>query len=203
MSLASGGSSRIVNEPQMKILLWNCRGCNSPEFRQSFKDLIEWNKPSIVCLTETHIQSHYDLIGFVNLTDLSEISTDGYSSGASLMWKQEELTTDLVATTDQEIHVNIQVRGTSHIWLLSLVYASTDLANRSILLNNLETIARNHTLLWLLCGDFNEVTSASEKFGGRPINNTRANTFIQCLNNLDMIDLGFKGPGSRGQIKGK
>lgn len=29
MSLAPGGSSHIINEPKMKILLWKCRGCNN------------------------------------------------------------------------------------------------------------------------------------------------------------------------------
>lgn len=85
MSLAPGGRSRIVNEPKMKILLWNFRGCNNPEFRHSFKDLVYWNNPSIICLIETKMQSHYNLMKFVNFTDLFELSADGYSGGASLM----------------------------------------------------------------------------------------------------------------------
>lgn len=72
-------------------------------------------------------------MSFVNFTNLFELSIDGYSGGAILMWKQEELTVDPIATTEQEIHINIQVRGTPNNWLLSLVYASEDLANMKIL----------------------------------------------------------------------
>lgn len=43
-----------------------------------------------------------------------------------------------IVITDQEIHVNIQVSSITNPWLLSLVYASTSLANRRILWNNLE-----------------------------------------------------------------
>lgn len=114
------------------------------------------------------MQNHYDLIELIDFTDLFEISVDGYSCRLVLMWKQEELHMDPVAIRDQEIQVNVQVGTTTNTSLLSLVYASTLLVNRKILWNNLEIVGKNNTLSWLLCGDFNEVTNGSEKFGGRP-----------------------------------
>lgn len=42
---------------------------------------------------------HYDLTEFVNFTNLFELSADGYSGGAALMWKQKELESNPVTTT--------------------------------------------------------------------------------------------------------
>lgn len=53
---------------------------------------------------------------------------------------------------------------------------------------------------WLVCGDFNEVTNASEKLGGRPINNSKYSSFINCLDHMGMIDLGFTGQNILGLI---
>lgn len=50
------------------------------------------------------------------------------------------------------------------------------------------------TLPWLVCGDFNEVTNASEKLGGNPIKNNRVSAFVKCINEMNMLDLGFTGP---------
>ena len=47
---------------------------------------------------------------------------------------------------------------------------------------------------WLLLGDFNEVLSSENKFGGRSINLNRALDFKECLDTCSLLDLGFSGP---------
>lgn len=46
---------------------------------------------------------------------------------------------------------------------------------------------------WLLGGDFNEITHASDKFGGKNINNSSANKFLDCINYCHLSNLGYKG----------
>ncbi len=46
----------------------------------------------------------------------------------------------------------------------------------------------------MLAGDFNEVLSSDNKFGGLLVNLRRSNLFNKCLNACGMIDLGFHGP---------
>ncbi|KAK4707426.1 hypothetical protein R3W88_033027 [Solanum pinnatisectum] len=41
-------------------------------------------------------------------------------------------------------------------------------------------------------GDFNEILARKDKFGGRTINNHRANAFRDCLDHYMLVDLGFK-----------
>ncbi|XP_059302758.1 uncharacterized protein LOC132054801 [Lycium ferocissimum] len=109
MSLAPGGSSTIHYESQMKVLLWNCCGCNSLDFQRNFRAIVAWNNPTIICLTETKMANHYPLMHAVGFTDMFDIAAEGYSDGVVFMWKSDELSMDPVAVTDQEIHVNVQV----------------------------------------------------------------------------------------------
>lgn len=45
-----------------------------------------------------------------------------------------------------------------------------------------------------MLGDFNEVLSSEEKYGGNSINLNRALEFKECLDNCNFLDLGFAGP---------
>lgn len=78
--------------------------------------------------------------------------------------------------------------------ILPLVYASTRFNNRKVLWDNLEQISITHTLLRVLCGDFNEITSATDKFGGNPINNNRANALLTYLKILTWSIWGLWAP---------
>ncbi|XP_075663243.1 uncharacterized protein LOC142632789 [Castanea sativa] len=56
------------------------------------------------------------------------------------------------------------------------------------------SVAELHSLPWIIAGDFNEVLTREDKYGGRPINISRAIKFQDCLNNCRMFDMGFSGP---------
>ena len=64
----------------------------------------------------------------------------------------------------------IKVRNSELSWLLSAIYASPRISERSILWNNLTNVAEAQSLLWIMMGDFNEVLMSDDKFGGRTIN---------------------------------
>ena len=77
---------------------------------------------------------------------------------------------------------------------MSAIYASPRLAERRILWDNLKIVAHLHKLPWLMLGDFNEVLCGEDKFGGNQVNLNRALEFKGCLDECNMIDLGFAGP---------
>ena len=77
---------------------------------------------------------------------------------------------------------------------MSAIYVSPRLAKIRILWNNLKFVAHLHNLLWLMLGDFNEVLCGEDKFGGNQVNLNRALEFKGCLDECNMIDLGFAGP---------
>lgn len=46
---------------------------------------------------------------------------------------------------------------------------------------------------WLIGGDFYDILISTKKFRGRPINNNRADRYVECLIYCKLIYLDFKG----------
>ena len=80
------------------------------------------------------------------------------------------------------------------IWLISAIYARPRLSKRRILWDNLKVVVQLHNLPWLMLGGFNEVLSSEDKFGGNRVNLNRALQFKECLDDCNMLDLGFVRP---------
>ncbi|KAH0633697.1 hypothetical protein KY289_036658 [Solanum tuberosum] len=117
----------------------------------------------------------------------------GRSGGIVLLWHENVVAVTSYRQSNQEMHVMVKVITTNTHWLFSIIYASTNLTHMSLLWDNLCTLKSHYSGPWLMCGDFNQVMSQNEKWGGRPINYTRANRFSTCMNHCDLVDLGFKG----------
>ena len=45
-----------------------------------------------------------------------------------------------------------------------------------------------------MIGEFNEILSSEDKFGGNQINLNKALEFKECIDNCNFLDLGFAGP---------
>ena len=63
-----------------------------------------------------------------------------------------------------------------------------------MLWENLKLIAILHDRPWAFMGDFNEVIIEGEKVGGNPIFQRRVRAILDCMNECQMMDLGFSGP---------
>ncbi|CAL2264473.1 unnamed protein product [Prunus armeniaca] len=72
------------------------------------------------------------------------------------------------------------------------VYASPCGSKRAQLWDYMSFVARSHNLPWLLAGDFNEILSIEDKFGGA--STLRVRGFKNWFDGNDMVDLGFSGP---------
>ena len=88
----------------------------------------------------------------------------------------------------------VKVRLLNTSWLFSIIYASSRIAERCILKNNLLSVFELNNLPWLLIGDFNEPLVSSDKYGGRVVNINNSLQFKECLDRCNMVDLGFSGP---------
>ena len=60
-------------------------------------------------------------------------NTIGYSGGLWLFWNSDFVEVELLAKTEQEIHIEVQVRNSRLNWLFSTIYASPRSEERSIL----------------------------------------------------------------------
>ncbi|KAG5594328.1 hypothetical protein H5410_035560 [Solanum commersonii] len=191
MTLALRGKPTPNKELSMKILLWNCRGARSADFRRNLRALIDLNNSTILALTETKMEDHGNLLQALEYTDVIQVPTLGYSERTTLFWKSLEITIEPFILTDQEIHSTIEVSSKTPKFFFSIIYAKNSNSFRKSLWNSLSNVANIINGPWLVCRDFNEVTNALEKLRGRPINNSKSSSFINCLDHMGMIDLGF------------
>lgn len=121
------------------------------------------------------------------------VNNIGLTSGLWVLWDSTQVDVYELSTMEQEAHVlvNINSSNSQGSWILSAVYVSPRLAKRHLLWDNLSTVARLHNLPWVITSDFNEVLIGGDKFGGKPMNISRALRFQECLDICKMIDIGF------------
>lgn len=86
----------------------------------------------------------------------------------------------------------VKITSDHNPWLFYVVYASPNLTDRISLWEELTQLVQTITGDWLIGGDFNEVICSSEKLRGNSPLPKRMYDFRQCLNNYNMIDLGYK-----------
>ena len=61
-------------------------------------------------------------------------------------------------------------------------------------MRSLKIVAHLHNLPWLMLGQFNKVLCREDKFGGDQVKLNRDLEFKGCLDECNMLDLGFAGP---------
>ena len=111
-----------------------------------------------------------------------------------MLWNSDRVEINPLSNTEQEIHAVVKVLNSNSSWLISAIYASPRSAERHILWNNLNKVAELHEMPWVIVGDFNETLSAENKFKGRTVGVSRSLLLKECLNNCNMIDIGFSSP---------
>ncbi|XP_023912416.1 uncharacterized protein LOC112024003 [Quercus suber] len=180
----------------MNILIWNCKGAMKPQFRKTVMDLVEWHSPILMVITETRMYGAKanKIIELLPFDGAAVADTIGFAGGIWLLWRTDLVNVDVLATTEQEIHAIIRVRAQTCHWLISAIYANPRFAKRCILWNNIKLLAVMHDLPWALMGDFNEVLSEEEKYGGNPVCQRRVRAIKECMDVCHMMDLGFSGP---------
>ena len=131
-------------------------------------DLVDWHSPILMVITETRMSGARadEIIEALPFDGYVVADTIGFAGGIWMLWRSDLVHVDVLAATEQEIHALIQVRSQSFSWLISAIYASPRFEERCMLWNNLRMLSNMHDLPWALMGDFNEVLSANEKYGG-------------------------------------
>lgn len=83
--------------------------------------------------------------------------------------------------------------GPKRQWLFSAIYASPHHQLRRLLWSYLSPIGANLNTLWLLMGDFNQVTSPHDKKGGRAPIRSHMQHIQDFIDQCGFVDMGFVG----------
>ncbi|XP_075650139.1 uncharacterized protein LOC142620669 [Castanea sativa] len=131
-------------------------GTFNPRFQTTLDSLMSKYNPSLVIVTETHVDGVRAKDDQLPFDGVIHTDTIGYAGGLWLLWNPR-------------------------------------FAERKLLWENLSKVSGLHNLAWTMRGDFNEVLSSADKCGGNPINMRRAQIFKECLDECNLINLGFQG----------
>lgn len=140
------------HEQIYELVVWNCRGGNGADFIRNFRALLDQHRPLLVALLETKLQSHQGLIDDFPFNQMIEIPKIGNSGGLVVLWDNNMLELDEIATTKQEIHAMIKVSVSNDQCLVSSIYASNFRSTHTILQENIHTTKNNYNSKWLIGG---------------------------------------------------
>ncbi|XP_016540951.2 uncharacterized protein LOC107841591 [Capsicum annuum] len=180
----------------MNCIIWNTGGANNAEFKRHCKAMIEMHKPIILALLETRMGDHNKLAEDLGFSNKIQYPTVGTSRGLVIMWNDHNISINDINISPQGIHTTVHVSNPPSYWYFSAIYVSNHFQDKKVLWNQLtdlsDTINNDLQIAWLVGGDFNEILSSFEKFGRNNFNSTRASHFWDCINQSNLIDLGFR-----------
>nr|XP_023892655.1 uncharacterized protein LOC112004654 [Quercus suber] len=180
----------------MNIIVWNCRGALKPNFQSHIRELARKYNPAILVVMETRVGGDRakEIANRLPFDGALFAETVGFAGGIWMLWNSDSVEVLQLACTEQEIHVEVKVLPSNLSWIFSAVYASPRIIERQMLWENLSKVADLHGKPWIIAGDFNEPLAGEDKFGGRPVSINRSLMFKECLDNCNMVDMGFSGP---------
>jgi hypothetical protein len=79
-------------------------------------------------------------------------------------------------------------------WRVTFVYGEPKRGLRIEFWDLLRCLRREWSGPWLCYGDFNEVLSQDEHYGARDRSDAQMVLFRNCLDDCNLMDLGFSGP---------
>lgn len=139
----------------MNFITWNARGVARPSFRKNLKHIIKQHKPCMVVITEIRTSLYITNNTMKRLPlDRWEIAEPwGFSGGIVVLRDSIKVDFKPIGRDLHAIHGVVQVISTNTFVFLSGIYASTKLKRRLISWKELEDMAPNINMPWLVLGD--------------------------------------------------
>lgn len=169
----------------------------SKEKRRVVRDLCNSQRVDLVLLQETKLE----LMSPAVLKEVSSFRETGWFSlpssgrarGILIFWNKSRV--DAVGSDVGRFSLSVlaHFKGDTRCWMVSCVYGPTNSALFPDFLIKLERIQRGHNFPWCIGGDFNEVLSVNDRFGGGK--RTRAmELFGNFIDRLGLLDIVTSGP---------
>ena len=111
-----------------------------------------------------------------------------------LFYEGDEISIEIQNFSHPHINGVVESMNSNALWKFIGFYGHLDVAKHHKAWGLLKVLGRLSPTPWLCIGDFNEVISLSEKWGGRGRSNSQMRNFQEVLTNCELLDLGFRGP---------
>lgn len=177
----------------MNCIFWNCRGANKPNFRRSIRYILKKFSTGVLAIFETHAggENARKICQGLGLDNSHRVDAMGQSGGLWLLWRSEVGSVTILNSSDQYIHAMV-VKDEESLHLI-VVYAAPSVSRRSGLWGELTTIIQGISDPLVIGGDFNTIIRADERTGGNGQLSTDSIAFGNWINDLALIDMGFRG----------
>ncbi|KAK3212073.1 hypothetical protein Dsin_016779 [Dipteronia sinensis] len=116
----------------------------------------------------------------------------GKSGGICVMWKSD-MVIDLLIFSQDHINMTITEVG-GKVWRLTGFYGRPERSLRCHSWTLLKRLVGMAHLPWVCIGDFDEILSDSDKFGGADRNWRTMSDFRETLEDCELENMGFIGP---------
>lgn len=166
-----------------------------------FSGIVEVPRAFII-LTETKVagEEANNIMNRLNFENSAKVDVDGASGGLYALWNND-LSVQTIAQSPQELYLFIKVKNHTQPFFLSAVYSRPYASFKSLIWDNLKSFCDNHKNSSLLVlGDFNEISSPSEKFGGLAPSPNRMLKIKENIDDCNLMDLWFSRPRLPGPI---
>ncbi|XP_075092134.1 uncharacterized protein LOC142172421 [Nicotiana tabacum] len=174
----------------IKLLNWNIRGMKSQAASEKLVYLIKYHKVSFVAIQEpfmhdTTIDFYKNMMGmhgnFVNI-----------SNKIWVFWRYD-LNCNVFANHEQLVTCKITRSNPGKDIFISVVYEKSKAVGREYLWEYMRVFDSTISNPWVVIGDFNNILSIDEKLGGTPHKLSKSLPFIECLQDCNLVDMGYTG----------
>ncbi|CAN1131198.1 hypothetical protein LINPERHAP2_LOCUS6266 [Linum perenne] len=175
--------------------MWNCRGAGHRDFLSAFKHYKIQFKPDVAIIVEPRLSglAAEDVVKKLGFDSHLIEDARGFAGGIWLMWNSNQVLVREVGRSEQAIHVTIDSEGLPTL-MLSAIYACPRPTGRALLWDELREWRRRVDIPGCLIGDFNSILSPEDKAGGSSYDPYRSASFRSCVEDCELLDLGFVGP---------
>ncbi|XP_042974753.1 uncharacterized protein LOC122306392 [Carya illinoinensis] len=177
----------------MSIISWNCRRLGNPRTVRILNRLVKDKCPNLVFLMETKCsKARIETVRrCIKFNSCLVVDSKGSSEGLAMIWK-DDIEVQLFNFSIWHISVFVKTNANETPWMLTGFYDHPMTSKRAQSCALLKVLKPTAPTAWMCIGDFNEITSQSEKMGAlsRPYKQLEA--FREAIEFCDLSALNTK-----------
>ncbi|XP_027089308.2 uncharacterized protein [Coffea arabica] len=182
-----------IDNPSMKILLYNCLGARDDDFTRCIRESHRLHSAEVVAILEPRVQS-FSLRNFFNqfgLTRAEFVEAQQQAGGVWLLWNPNRVGITIVESNMQSVAAIIS-KPDFPAWVSTIVYGSPSTTNREQLWGKLKFLLEQTGHPWTLAGGKLTHCASDDQ---RPGGSARRRTFSETINQCGLLGLEFNGLG--------